>query len=188
MILIFLHGKGNDKSAYYEQFSQLAENLGAEFLSFNAPFPHPVKKDKFVWFNKLERDNHQEALEQEYLFSINYIKEELQELSYPLSEIVLVGHSQGGCMAVSVALELDIKCAVSICGDLPYNLTYQNNSKTPIYWFEGGSDEYISQERKDSYKILENLGVDLDYRVVSGCTHTAIQSAFAEIEGILRVI
>jgi predicted esterase len=188
MILIFLHGKGADKSAYHDEIEKLASDVGAEVISFNAPFLHPEKQNKYVWFNKFEQNGRRDAVTHEYSASLRFIKERLRQLPYPLSDIVLVGHSQGGGMAVSVALELNLKCAISICGDLPYNLTYQNNSKTPIYWLEGGSDEYISQERKDSYKILENLGVDLDYRVVSGCSHTAIQRAFIEVGNILRAL
>ncbi len=96
------------------------------------------KKDKFVWFNKVENNNRQEAIEEEYRHSVNFIEEKLQKLNYPLSDIVLIGHSQGGGMAVSVALELNLKCAISICGDLPYNLKYANKAETPIYWLEGG--------------------------------------------------
>ncbi len=134
MLLVFLHGKGADKNAYNGQIRKAAENLSADVVSFNAPLPHPAKKDKFVWFNKIENNNRQEAIEEEYRYSVNFIEEKLQKLNYPLSDIVLIGHSQGGGMAVSVALELNLKCAISICGDLPYNLKYANKAETPVYW------------------------------------------------------
>ncbi len=188
MLLVFLHGKGANKNAYGEQIHKLAEILSADFVSFNAPFPHPVKKDRFVWFNKVEHNNRKNAVEEEYLYSLNFIKEKLQKLNYPLSDIVLIGHSQGGGMAVSVALELNLKCAISICGDLPYNLKYANKTETPIYWLEGESDSYINRERKDSYKILRVLGVRLNYQLVPNCTHSEIDSAFLQIENILNKI
>lgn len=186
MILIFLHGKGADETAYYGALKALAERIGAEFLSFNAPFQCSSYKNRFLWYNKFEQNGRRDAIEEEYLYSLNYIKEKLQNVPCSLSDVILIGHSQGGGMAAAVALALDLKCAVSICGDLPYNLTYKSNSKTPIYWLEGGLDKYITQERKDSYKILENLGVDLHYYLVSDCTHTDIQAAFDVLMKILN--
>lgn len=188
MLLVFLHGKGADKDAYSEQLRKLAGNLSADIVSFNAPLAHPTKKDKFVWFNKIENNNRQEAIEEEYRHSVNFIEEKLQKLNYPLSDIVLIGHSQGGGIAVSVALELNLKCAISICGDLPYNLKYVNKAETPIYWLEGECDSYINRERKDSYKILKALGVNLNYRLVPNCTHSEIDPAFLQIKNILNKI
>ena len=148
MLLVFLHGKGDDKNAYNKQMKNLATHFSADYVSFNAPFPHLSKKDKFLWFNKIEQNKRKDAVKEEYLYSLNYIKENLQKLPHPLSDVILVGHSQGGGMAVHVGLELNLKAVFCICGDLPYNLKYENKSKTPIYWFEGKEDTYINQDRK----------------------------------------
>lgn len=186
MILVFLHGKGADKSAYEAQMKSLAESLSAEYVSFNAPFGHADKPGKFVWFNKFEQHGRRDAVKEEYVFSLAYIKEKLQALKHPLSEVVLIGHSQGGGMAVNVGLELNLKAVFSICGDLPYNLEYENKAQTPIYWFEGQQDTYINQERKDSYKILQKINADLRYQVIKNCSHNEINAAFSEIEKTLR--
>ena len=186
MILVFLHGKGDDCTAYSRQLAQLADNLSAERVAFNAPFKCSIKPGKFVWFNKIERSNRKVAVENEYLFSIQYIKEKLRQLDCRLSDIVLIGHSQGGGMAVAAGLELNLRGVFSICGDLPYNLEYQNKTSTPIYWLEGKQDTYISQERKDSYKILQKIGADFCYQLLENCSHTEINQAFTEIEKIIK--
>lgn len=188
MILVFLHGKGSDKNAYSKQLKDLAERLSVDLVSFNAPFSHQNKKDKFLWFNKFEQNNRRDAIKEEYEYALKYIEQKLKELPCPLSDIVLIGHSQGGGMAVNIGLHLNLKCAFSICGDLPYNLVYKNCSQTPIYWFEGKDDNYINQERKDSYKLLTKMGVNLHYQCISDCTHTEITSAFTEIEKMLMQI
>lgn len=185
MILVFLHGKGADRTAYEIQMKSLAESLSAEYFSFNAPFEYTDKPGKFVWFNKFEQHGRRDAVKEEYVFSLTYIKEKLQELRYPLSDMVLIGHSQGGGMAVNVGLELNLKAVFSICGDLPYNLEYENRAQTPIYWLEGQKDTYINQERKDSYKILQKIGADLHYQVIENCSHNEIDAAFSEIESTL---
>lgn len=187
MLLVFLYGKGADRTSYSAQMKRLADNLSAVYISFDAPFKHPTKAGKFVWFNKIEQNNRKDAVKEEYLFYLHYIKEKLQQLNCPLSDIVLIGHSQGGGMAVNVGLELNLKAVFSICGDMPYNLEYNNISQTPIYWFEGKNDAYISQERKDSYKILQKLNVNLCYKKIDDCSHIEIDLAFAKIEEILKL-
>jgi phospholipase/carboxylesterase len=182
MILVFLHGKGADKNAYFEHLSSLAEKLAVEFVSFNAPFESLTKKDKFLWFNKFVNGKRRDAVVEEYLFSKNYIEQEIKKLGVPLSDVVLIGHSQGGGMGVSVGLELSLGGVFSICGDLPYNLEYNCLSNTPIYWLEGVDDTYIDAERKASYKLL---GDRVCYKLIKECTHTEISKAFLEIERIL---
>ena len=186
MILVFLHGKGADATSYSAQMKRLADNLSAVYISFDAPFKHPTKAGKFVWFNKIEQNNRKDAVKDEYLFSLQYIEEKLQQLNYLMSDIVLIGHSQGGGMAVNVGLELNLKAVFSICGDMPYNLEYNNISQTPIYWFEGKNDTYISQERKDSYQILQKINADLHYQRVENCTHNEIDEVFCKIENIIK--
>lgn len=123
MILVFLHGKGADSTAYGAQIKKLAESLSANYVSFNAPLRHHAKNGKFVWFNKFEQNNRKDAVKEEYLFSLHCIKEKLQQLNCPLSDIVLIGHSQGGGMAVNVGLELNLKAVFSICGDIALSKT-----------------------------------------------------------------
>ena len=186
MILVFLHGKGADFTAYHEQMKKLAVSLSADYISFNAPFKHQNKPNKFLWFNKVEQNNRKDAIKEEYLSSLNNIKEKLQQIPHPLSDIVLIGHSQGGGMAIAAGLELNLKCVFSLCGDLPYNIEYKNKSQTPIYWFEGQQDTYINQERKDSYKLLQKINADLHYQILKNCSHNEIDTAFLEIENIIH--
>lgn len=188
MILVFLHEKGGDISSHKDELENLAHTLSADLVTFNAPFPHPNKPGKFNWFNKIEQNNHKKVVKEEFLYSLQYIKEKLMQLNSPLSEIVLIGHSQGGGMAITVGLALNLQKVFSICGDLPYDLTYNKLSQTPIYWLEAENDTVISQERKDSYKILQKMGHDLHYKIVENCTHNEIGSAFSEIENIMRKI
>ena len=134
--LVFLHGSGVDKNAYFETMQNIASKFNAQLITFNAPFPHPNKKEKFVWFNKKEINGRRDAVEAEYFHSLQYVKECLATLKNDDEDIILIGHSQGGGLAVHVGLEMELKMVISICGDLPYNIFYINNSTTPIYWCE----------------------------------------------------
>lgn len=185
MILVFLHGKGSNHSAYEKQLEELAKNLSAEYVSFDAPLNYESLSNRFTWFNKIEANGRKRAVKEEHEYSLAYIKERLEQLGCLLSDVVLIGHSQGGGMAVCTGLELGLKAVFSICGDLPYNIKYINKSQTPIYWFEGNDDTYISKERKESYKILQEIKANLYYIVIDECSHNEIDSAFCEIEKIL---
>ena len=78
--LVFLHGSGADKNAYFETMQNIASKFNAQLITFNAPFPHPNKKGTFVWFNKKEINGRRDAIEEEYFHSLQYVKELLTKL------------------------------------------------------------------------------------------------------------
>ena len=169
--LVFLHGAGSDYMAYHDTMEAFSRLVDAELISFNAPFRHPTKENKFIWFNKVEQNGRRDAVYEDYMFSMQYIKNKLYEISDNLKEIILIGHSQGGGMAAHVGLELNLNTAICICADLPYNVTYKKQSETPICWFEAGCDGYIDANRKASYKMLEKIGANLHYQILPQSTH-----------------
>lgn len=154
--LVFLHGSGYDKNAYNVLMHEVAKSCGADLICFNAPFKHPNKFDKYTWFNKFEKDGRRDAVIEDYAYSLQYIKEQLNNLHIDTKNLILIGHSQGGGMAVHIGLETELSSVISICGDLPYNISYKKVAKTPIYWLEGGKDTYIDDNRKKSYQLIEN--------------------------------
>ena len=169
--LVFLHGSGADKNAYFETMQNIASKFNAQLITFNAPFPHPNKKGKFVWFNKKEVNDRRDAVEEEYFYSLQYVKKQLAILKNNDDDIILIGHSQGGGLAVHLGLEMELKIVISICGDLPYNISYANNSTTPIYWCEGGKDTYIDNNRKASYLFLKEIRANYHYQILPNSTH-----------------
>ncbi len=169
--LVFLHGAGAECCTYHDLMSEIAQYFSAELITFNAPFLHPTKQDKFVWFNKIEQNGRRDAICREYSASVEYIKSKLQELDIDLNEVILIGHSQGGGMAAHIGLEMSLGAVIAISADIPYNIAYENNSKTPIYWFEAGQDGYIDENRKASYKLLQQINANLHYQILPTSTH-----------------
>ncbi len=169
--VVFLHGAGFDNKAHHNLIKQIAQHFKAELVSFNAPFLPPTKENKFIWFNKFVQYGRRDAVVDDYFASIRYIKNKLLELNTDLKDIILIGHSQGGGMAVHVGLEMDLGAVISVVADLPYNITYENKSTTPIYWFEAGQDGYIDENRKASYRFLQEIETNLHYQVLPESTH-----------------
>lgn len=178
--LVFLHGSGADDNVYGDLWQDVARHFKAELITFNAPFAHPQKPGKYRWFDKFENNGRRDAVAAEYFYSLQYIKDKLQNIDENTENIILLGHSQGGGMAVHIGLEMPLKCAVSINGDLPYNISYKRIVNTPIYWFESAKDTYINQERKDSYRLIQNRE-DFHYKQMPHSTHNDFAADFTDI-------
>ncbi|MBR6412728.1 MAG: alpha/beta fold hydrolase [Alphaproteobacteria bacterium] len=185
--LVFLHGSGSDESAYGELMLTLARFFNADLVCLRAPFKHPQKTDKYTWFNKFEQNHRRDAVVDEYTYSLQYIKEHLNNLTTNPQDIILVGHSQGGGMAVHVGLEVNLACVISINGDLPYNFSYKNTTNTPIYWFESKQDTYINTDRKQSYRLIEN-NKNFHLLTLDNSTHTDFTDDFLNLlnKGMIR--
>lgn len=168
--LVFLHGSGSDKNAYGDLMHEVIKFCDADLITFNAPFKHPDKIDKYRWFNKFEKDGRRDAVVKDYTYSLQYIKEQLNNLHTDTKDIILIGHSQGGGMAVHIGLEMELSSVISISGDLPYNISYKKITKTPIYWLEGGKDTYIDDNRKKSYQQILNNN-NFHFLILKNSTH-----------------
>lgn len=169
--LVFLHCSGGNKTDYAELLSHIAKSINAEILSFDAPLIKDEAKSKYFWFNKDETHPRRDAIESDFNYALKFIKDKILALKIALSDIILLGHSQGGAMASVVATELNLKLAVSIVGDLPYNINYTNNSETPILWLESKNDTYLSSERKASYTLFKDINANLSYNILENSSH-----------------
>ena len=178
--LVFLHGSGSDKNAYSDLMYKIARFFNANLITFNAPFKHPDKINKYKWFNKFENDGRRDAVAEEYKYSLQYIKEQLGNLHTKPENIILIGHSQGGGMAVHIGLEMELSAVISINGDLPYNVLYKKVTKTPIYWLEGAKDTYIDVKRKKSYNQISNNN-NFHLLTLENSTHNDFENDFLKI-------
>lgn len=178
--LVFLHGSGSDKNAYSDFMRVLASDYHANLISFNAPFEYPGKPGKYTWFHKFENGARRDAVVEEYTYSLQYIKDQLDSLCENPRDIILIGHSQGGGMAVHVGLEMELSGVISINGDLPYNISYENLTNTPIYWFESQKDTYIDNNRKKSYQLISG-NQNFHLLMLKNSTHNDFKDDFLKI-------
>lgn len=178
--LVFLHGSGSDKNAYNKLMLTLANDFDADLISFNAPFKHPDKPDKYKWFNKFENGKRRDAVLNEYTCSIQNIKEQLNNLHTKPENIILIGHSQGGGIAVHIGLEMELSCVISLNGDLPYNISYNKKTQTPVYWLESQHDTYINSDRKKSYQLITNNN-NFHFLTLENSTHNDFENDFLKI-------
>ena len=175
-LLVFLHGKGRNSvdSNKADFIEDVAQKYNADILYIKAPIGY--EKDKHCWYNK--KKGSQDAVEQNVSDSIDYVKtrveKELEGRSASWDSVILLGYSQGGCIAIETGLLNTAKAVIAICPCLPYNIDYtniSNNKMTPVYWFEGSEDTYISKERKESHSLLTEQRINLKYTLKKGLSH-----------------
>lgn len=188
-LLIFLHGKGANKEAHKAVVEKIAEALNAEMVAFNAPIPSPKYQDGYCWWNKCVFEGKRQMQVEEFNHSVDFIlgniEKELSKRNLSWDNLILCGHSQGGMMAMHLGLTGNPAKVISICGDFPEYLSYAVpvNKEVPIIWIAGEKDDFLSDERKNSYEILKKWGCNLRYVV----SHSSMHNELDETE-ILEAI
>lgn len=164
-LLVFLHGAGGTKDSFADVATDLANYFYAELITFNAPIPF---KNGFTYMNKVYVDGVRTPVESDYQNSLIFLKNKILSYSIDPRNIIVVGHSQGGQMATCLGMQLPFYKTISICGDFPRRFSYSvlPNHCEDILLINGARDNYLSEDRKSSYKILDDL--HLNYRFVVG--------------------
>ena len=180
-LLVFLHGKGANKSAHGELVNEIARQKKADILCFDAPYKNLKHPNGFQWFDKVEVSGTMQMNVRQFNHSADYIikniEDELEKRGQTWSDVILLGHSQGGLMSCYLALINSPSEVISLCGDFPDYLSFECDiDKTvPIYWIEAGKDDYLSKERRETYKILLNWGCNLKYFISPDSTHNHLE-------------
>ncbi len=184
-LLIFLPGKGSNREDENKDIfvNDVASRYKAEVLKLKAPIEYAP--GKYCWYSKKEVS--QDAIESDFKMSIKYVEKfinkEIEKRNIGWDNVILLGYSQGGVIAIEAGLLNYAKTVITVCSCIPYNVNYDNlssNKATPIYWIEGGKDDYISQQRKDSYKLLLSRGINLTYNKKEKLTHTGFEVLITE--------
>ncbi|MDR2933748.1 MAG: hypothetical protein LBU68_00485 [Rickettsiales bacterium] len=164
--IIFLHGKGHHPSdSIYDVFRSLAVKMNADFLSITAPHPH---KNGFRWNNANKQSSDEAKIE--YEKSMTHLKIEtekiLAERKISYNDVIWMGHSQGGDMAIRMALINGAKRIIVFGADVSRHFqlpVVKKNMSFVIDWIEAGTDIVLNDERKSSYKVLQDIGIKVNY-------------------------
>jgi phospholipase/carboxylesterase len=175
--IIWLHGLG----ASGDDFVPIVPALNLPFANeVRYIFPHapdmPVTLNKGyimpAWFDiyGLDKDSKEDyqGIETARLL-INQLIEDEHATGIPYTNIVLVGFSQGGALALYTGLKYSNKLAgiIGLSCYLPF--TDQNysaaNQTTPILLAHGNNDSVVSESYGQStYARLNKLGYNVDWR------------------------
>ncbi|MCL2331589.1 MAG: hypothetical protein FWC61_03535 [Proteobacteria bacterium] len=171
--MIFLPGKGklpNDPA--FGPFTEIAAHFNADLIPIVAPHPH---RGGFRWHNA----NKQPELEAQAEFeqSMLHITVETEKLlsknGQSWNDVIWLGHSQGGGMAIHMALRHGAKRVIVFSADIPDNFPFPAHPNTSfiVDWNQAGKDNVLNPARRQSYKKLEQIGIGVNYIFCPDCMH-----------------
>lgn len=182
--MIFFHGKGKKPNdPLFKPFNDIAELFNADLIPITAQFPH---RDGFRWHNI----NKQPETKTEFIQSLQYIQSETDKIltarKQTFNDVVWLGYSQGSDLAIRMALSNGAKRVIVFSADILEQLPLPNKPKTDfqVDWIEAGKDNVLKQERKETYKRLQSMGIKVNYLISEKSEHFYIKQIDTIIENI----
>ena len=185
-VFIFLHGygnRGNDMRVLENTFKDKAPT-GSVFLYPDAPF-HVPNHHGFSWFpfvlsvgesgvENLSEENIYQSMQQAMPYLYYYIDANVDMKKFSISDIFLIGFSQGAGLAVhsSMRFRKSICGAVSFSGGFasPKNRIKneeKNLKKTPICFIHGEKDKILPYQLSISgYNMLKDIGFESEILLI----------------------
>jgi len=178
-LLIFLHWFWFDKDNNKESIQQLADWLWVEYFSFNGLFNSQRERGGYSRF-WLDRVTKKSIFDDKFYKSIDYINftinKQLEKRNIERKDIILCGRSQWAFMAIYKWLTNDEKChsIISLCGFAREWININIKSMPEIIRLEAKNDTVLSQERKESYKKLQEDWIKIKYILDKESNHDEI--------------
>lgn len=178
-LLIFPHGLWFDKDNNQESIQKLSQWLWIEYFSFNGLFDS--QRDR-GWYSRFEIDKEtkKSIFNQKFYQSVEYInftiQRQLEKRNLKREDIILCGRSQWAFMATYIWLTNDKCChsIISLCWFTREWVDIDIKSRPPIIRLEAKNDTVLSQERKDSYKKLQEDWIKITYILDKNSDHDSI--------------
>ncbi len=162
--LVLLHGWGADMNDLIPLGNELLlkTNISWDLIALNAPQEHPSGIGR-QWYGLFPSD--WEAVPS----AVQNLKSRFLDLlkmnnpQIPLEKTIVLGFSQGGAMALSLASELSFGCVIS-CSGYPHPDWRPSGKTQKIYLTHGQDDEIVPYAA--SSKIIESLKFEnINYEV-----------------------
>jgi len=180
-LVIFLHGygsNGEDLIALAPEFQSAVKD--AYFISPNAPMELPIHFFAgYQWFELENRDPKimYPQIIQANNFLDDFIKEQLERFKLTYKDLIFIGFSQGGMMALYNSLRAKQQAKATICLSgrfiSPKDLGEKINSKPEICLIHGKDDEVVHFEHfLQSKTDLTKVGVDFEAHEIDNLGHS----------------
>lgn len=187
--MILIHGRG----ATAESILMLTDEFGENNLHYVAP-----QANRFQWYphSFLAPTEQNEPELSSGLQAIFDIVSDLEEAGIPKEKIILLGFSQGACLASEFVARHPARYGglVALSGGLiGENVSEENYSSslenTPCFVGCSDVDPHIPVERVyESAEILENLGADVNKQIYPGMGHTVNRDEIEHIQNLIDTV
>jgi predicted esterase len=191
--VILVHGRGADARSILGLAPALVEGLEAgENIAFLAPqavgntwYPH-----RFI--APLE-------MNEPYLSSalglVDNVVDEVAAAGLEPKALMVAGFSQGACLALEYAARgsRPIGAVAAFSGGLigpvdePHMPLAEDVQGMPVFLGSGTVDDHVSPEQvRESARLFEEAGAEVDLRIYEGMTHTINEDEIAAVRGIIQ--
>ncbi len=187
-LFVYLHGFGFDNKEHQNVINSIAKDVyDADIIAIDAPFPSNRDRGGFAWYDidKISKEHiYDEKIELSSIFVVNEINALLQKYNLTWQDVIVCGRSQGGMIAMHIALEklCEPNLIIALCSYYPEKLVTQENikTKTPILWIEAKNDSVLDVEKLQSYLHLQNSGINIMHIVNSKSEHDYLDKSIVE--------
>lgn len=178
-LVIFLHGVGSRGEDLLPLAGSLRDALpGTVFVAPDAPFPFPYGMGH-QWFSiaGVTEENRAGRIETARADFDRVIRETIETVGFAekLDRVAFVGFSQGTIMALDAMASgrWPVGAIVGFSGRLASPLPLSPGKATPVLLVHGAADSVIpAAETAKAAAILQELGVDVQSRILPGLDHT----------------
>lgn len=187
--MIMIHGRG----ATAESILMLADELDVSDLHLAAP-----QADGFTWYSYsfLAPVQQNEPGLSSGLQAIYDLLTELDSKGFPPEKVILLGFSQGACLASEFAARHParygglIVLSGGLIGEEISSGNYSGSlERTPVFMGCSDIDPHIPVERVHaSANILEDLGASVTKKIYPGMGHTVTQDEIEHANDIIRSV
>jgi predicted esterase len=185
--MIMVHGRGGG----VESILPLANHFDVEGFAYLAP----AAKDGTWYPNRfLAPRKTNEPFLTSALDTINSLLKQVQEAGIPPEKTILLGFSQGACLALEVAARNPqaYGAVVALSGGLigaddELNGYVGSFKGSPIFMGCSDIDAHIPVDRiHESAEILQGLGAKVDARIYKGMGHTINQDEIDAVNALMQ--
>jgi phospholipase/carboxylesterase len=185
--VIMLHGRG----ATAADILSLTDDLEQNDLAFVAP---QAPGNSWYPFSFLAPLNQNEPALSEALAIVGALIDGMAQDGVASERVVLLGFSQGGCLALEYAArharryDAVIGLSAGLIGPQNTPRDYTGSlSGTPVFLGCGDMDDHIPIERvKESTRVLRDLGGEVKERIYSGMGHGINDDELAMVRNLLQ--
>lgn len=185
--MIMVHGRGGG----VESILPLANHFDVEGFAYLAP----AAKDNTWYPNRfLAPRKSNEPFLTSALETVRGLLDKVKEAGIPPEKTILLGFSQGACLALEVAARNTQRygAVVALSGGLigaddELNGYLGSFKSTPIFMGCSDIDSHIPLDRiHQSAEILQGLGADIDARIYKGMGHTVNQDEIDAVNALMK--
>lgn len=188
-VMVMIHGRG----ATAEGMLTLTDELSAEGFAYRAPQATASNWYPFRFIEPIEKN---EPYLSSALQAVDDVLTRLAENGFPPEKVILLGFSQGACLALEYAARNPrryggvVGLSGGVIGPMGMQFAYDGSLEgTPVFLGCSDQDSHIPLQRvHETAAAFEGLGAAVDKRIYPDMGHTINADEIAAIDAMMNAL